>query len=201
MKLKKWEIALTAAVIATVLWGFHAERQQTALAEKLIRFHVVADSDCEGDQDIKLKVRDAVMEELDTILDGVTTREEAYTAIDRELGAITETANTVLRGTDTGDTATVTLTEESFPTRYYDTFTLPAGKYTSLRITIGEGAGHNWWCVVFPPLCTSAAVEERAAGSFSEDEIKLITEDGCGAVIRFKTLELIAKIKDWCGGR
>jgi stage II sporulation protein R len=79
MKLKKWEIALTAAVIATVLWGFHAERQQTALAEKLIRFHVVADSDCEGDQDIKLKVRDAVMEELNTILDGVTTREEAYT--------------------------------------------------------------------------------------------------------------------------
>ncbi|MBQ6540788.1 MAG: stage II sporulation protein R [Oscillospiraceae bacterium] len=197
MKLKKWEIALFAAVIIAVLWGINAEGQQEMLSEKLIRLHVVADSDDERDQEVKLLVRDAVTEKLGAMLSGVTARDEAYNIIDSNLCAISETANSVLSGVSPGDQASVTLTQESFPTRYYDTFTLPAGKYTSLKVVIGEGRGRNWWCVVFPPLCTAAASDLPAAESFSEDEIRLITDGGGSTVIKFRTLEIIAKIREW----
>ena len=197
MKLKKWETALFAAVIIAVLWGINAERQQEVLSGKLIRLHVVADSDDERDQEVKLLVRDAVTEKLGAMLCGVTARDEAYNIIDSNLCAISETANSVLSGALSGDQASVTLTQESFPTRYYDTFALPAGKYTTLKVVIGEGRGRNWWCVVFPPLCTAAASDLPAAESFSEDEIRLITDGGGSTVIKFRTLEIIAKIREW----
>lgn len=200
MRLKRWKIALILSVGSAILWGFNAAGQQVSLSEKLIRFHVVADSDSERDQKAKLMVRDAVLKELDGILQDVSARDEAFDLLEKKLGVIADTANSTLKRAGTGDTAAVTLVSESFPTRYYDTFALPAGKYTSLRITIGEGAGHNWWCVVFPPLCTTAAVEETAVDSFSADELRLITDDSGETVIKFKTLEIIARIKDWCSG-
>ena len=80
---------------------------------------------------------------------------------------------------------------ELFPTREYDTFSLPAGVYDSLRVTIGQGEGHNWWCVIFPPLCAQAAgLSEQAVQALSDDDVRLVTESDGGYVVRFRLLEL-----------
>ena len=85
----------------------------------------------------------------------------------------------------------VTLGAEHYPTRDYGTFALPAGVYTSLRVTLGAGAGHNWWCVIFPPLCAQAAgLSERAVQALSDDDVRLVTESDGGYVVRFRLLEL-----------
>lgn len=197
MKLKKWEIALFIAVIITVAWGVNTQNQQKQLADKLIRFHVVADSDDDEAQRIKLEVRNAVLSEVEQLLENATNRDEAEMIIGENLETIRKAAENELEAQNDESGIEVLLTKESFPTRYYDTFTLPAGDYTSLRITIGEGEGHNWWCVVFPPLCTGAALDEAEAASFTEAEFKLITENDTGTVIKFKALEIIAEIKEW----
>lgn len=85
----------------------------------------------------------------------------------------------------------VSLGPEHYPTRDYGTFALPAGVYTSLRVTLGAGAGHNWWCVIFPPLCAQAAgLSEQAVQALSDDDVRLVTESGGGYVVRFRLLEL-----------
>lgn len=91
------------------------------------------------------------------------------------------------------------LAELDFPTREYESFTLPAGNYLALQVVIGEGEGKNWWCVVFPPLCTAAAAEVPAsalAAGFSEEEVRLITEEDRGYVLKFKTLEWLEMLKE-----
>lgn len=197
MKLKKWEIALFVSVLITVIWGVNTQSQQNQLADKLIRFHVVADSDDEEDQRIKLEVRDAVLDEVEVLLKDAHSRKDAEMIIGENLAVIAKAAEIELVNQGDTNPVAVTLTEESFPTRYYDTFTLPAGNYTSLRVTIGEGAGHNWWCVVFPPICETAAIEEAELASFTESELELITEDNTETVIKFKTLEIFTKIREW----
>ena len=197
MKLKKWEIALFVSVLIAVIWGVNTQNQQKQLAEKLIRFHVVADSDDEEDQRIKLEVRDAVLNEVDVLLENVNDRDNAEVILSKNLDAIIKAAKKELKAQGDNNNVSVTLVEESFPTRYYDTFTLPAGNYTSLRVTIGEGKGHNWWCVVFPPICATAAIEDAEIASFTESELELITDDNTETVIKFKTLEMFTKIREW----
>ena len=91
---------------------------------------------------------------------------------------------------------------EDFPTREYENFSLPAGKYTALRVNIGSGSGKNWWCVMFPPLCTEAAAAEDFKNSgLDENQIKLITESSEGYVIKFKLMEIFAQLKTFlCDG-
>jgi stage II sporulation protein R len=95
---------------------------------------------------------------------------------------------------------------EAFPTRDYETFSLPAGQYTALRVVIGEGKGRNWWCVVYPPLCTTAALAGTGSGdnqsalkTLSSEEVKLISSDKPKYVLKFKTIEIIEKIKSVLG--
>ena len=197
MKLKKWEIALFVSVLIAVIWGINIQNQQKQLADKLIRFHVVADSDDEEDQRIKLEVRDAVLNKMELLLNDANSRVEAERIISENIDLITDVAKRELSEQGDINDVNVTLTEESFPTRYYDTFTLPAGNYTSLRITIGEGEGHNWWCVVFPPICTTAAIEDADTAAFTDSELELITEEDTETIIKFKTLEIFAKVREW----
>lgn len=188
-------MALSAAVL---LGGFYLGRQQQALADKLIRLHVVANSDSDPDQRLKLRVRDAVLAQTQALLDGA---EDPRAALAGHLDRIEQAANRCLARYGSADRAVVTLGEELFPTREYETFSLPAGTYTALRVTIGQGAGHNWWCVVFPSICMSASMEEleeaAAAAGLTDGEIKLITEDTEGYVLKFKTMELLQDIKNF----
>lgn len=168
---------------------------QRQLAAKLIRLHVVANSDSDEDQAVKLRVRDAVLQAAQPYVTGP----DAEGALAENLGALERAAAKALRSLGREDAVSVTLQNEAFPTRAYETFSLPAGVYRTLRVTIGAGAGHNWWCVVFPTLCTAASLDEletaAAAGGFSEGEVKLITGAEDGYVLKFRILELLEALK------
>lgn len=196
-KTMKW-IAFCACFAGICwIWGLIVDRQ--TLNEELLRLHVVADSDSEKDQDIKLKVRDAVIAGLSEDLAKIGDFETAETYIRENLAKIEKIANDTLKALGCEDTAVATLQEEAFDTRVYDTFTLPAGVYEALRITIGEGEGKNWWCVVFPTLCvpaTSDGFEDVAAGAGFSDSLTKSLEGEYE--IRFYLLDLIGK---WQGRR
>lgn len=190
-KLRPWELALLLALCFTLLCGTWAQGRQQVLAGKLVRLHVIADSDEDAAQAVKLQVRDAVLAYLEPQLADVTDIDAAQDIIAANLNGIAQAARAV-----TTDTVTVTLGPERYPTREYETFSLPAGEYTSLRVTLGAGEGHNWWCVIFPPLCVESALSDRAIETLSDDDVKLITEDGDGYVLRFRVLELWGKLTE-----
>jgi stage II sporulation protein R len=119
----------------------------------LIRFHVIANSDSVYDQAVKLKVRDAVLDQINDSLAEAASKEEAAGILSKESDAIIETANEVLRTEGVSYRATAKLGTSVFPTKTYGNLTLPAGKYNAYRIILGEGKGKNWWCVLYPPLC------------------------------------------------
>lgn len=143
-----------------------ADRER--LNEELIRLHVVANSDTAEDQNLKLLVRDAVITSLRQALADVQDTQQAKEYLEENIPKLQELANKTLDAAGSTQRAVVTLCREEFPTRQYDTFSLPAGVYEALRITIGEGEGKNWWCVVFPSLClpqTSQGFTDTAAGA------------------------------------
>ena len=181
------------------IWGVIADRE--SLNEELIRLHVVANSDSEEDQMVKLRVRDAVVESLREDMAKITDFELARAYIEENLPKIQQTANDCLEILGYEGNAVATLGEEAFDTRYYDTFTLPAGVYESLRITIGEGEGKNWWCVVFPTLCvpaTSDGFEDVAAGAGFPDTLTAALEGDSGYEVRFYLLDLLGKWQASC---
>lgn len=162
MKRHLRRIALVAFVVVCIYgWGIVTDSQ--ALEENFLRLHVVGASDSKEDQDVKLLVRDAVLASLEEGLDDLTDPAAAYDYVARMLPKVKEAADRCLQEAGFSDTVAVSLTEEAFPTRDYDTFSLPAGVYQALRVVIGEGEGKNWWCVVFPQLCVGEDFVETAS--------------------------------------
>lgn len=192
-------LALVCVLIygAFLLGGVMEDR--AALSEDVVRLHVVAASDSEEDQAVKLQIRDAVVEELSGALEGMTTVGEAKEYLAEHLDDIQEIANAVLERAGFPDTVQVSLEQEAFDTRVYDTFTLPAGVYEALRIVVGEGEGKNWWCVVFPKLCMSATGDEFAAaavgGGFSDTLTKTVQGEK-GYEVRFFILDCLGRLQN-----
>lgn len=173
------------------------------LHDELIRLHVVANSDSVEDQNIKLQVRDAVIGSLQQAMADATDMDQAREYIQEHLPQIQAAANAVLKELGSDDSAIVTFMEESFPARQYDTFSLPSGIYQSLRITIGDGQGKNWWCVVFPSLCFQASasdVEDVAAGAGFSDGLSNTVTRQEGYQIRFFFLDLLGKMENFFFG-
>lgn len=185
--------------LAALIWCGSLIADREKLNEELIRLHVVANSDSEEDQTIKLRVRDAVTESLKEDMANIQNVEQAKTYIRENLGKIEQAANRVLQELGETDRAVATFQEEEFDTRYYDTFTLPAGLYESLRITIGEGEGKNWWCVVFPTLCIPATTEgfaDVAAGAGFPETLTGALEGKDAYEIRFFLLDALGKLEN-----
>ena len=156
MKKRVVSLILLAASALTVTLCAVLQAQSQRMADKIIRLHVVANSDTNADQAVKLAVRDAVLREAGRVLDGAEDPKQAVAA---QLPALEAAANAELQRQGSEDLARVSFRRELFPTREYDTFSLPAGVYDSLRVTIGQGEGHNWWCVIFPSLCVPATAD------------------------------------------
>ena len=173
--------------------------EDEALYDSVIRLHVLANSDGEEDQALKLKVRDAVLARAGELLAGVDTLEGAETVLAASLDDLARHAAACLAENGSAYPVRVTLGREQYPTRYSEKLAFPAGEYLSLRVLIGKGAGQNWWCVLFPPLCLSAAtakgdVTPLAAG-LTEEQYRMITESGNTKYkLRFKVLETA---KEW----
>ena len=156
-RLHVWELALLLALAAAILWGAASLSRQEDLGRKVIRLHVIANSDSPEDQALKLRVRDRVLARAQEILEQSADMEQAEQALTAALPELTREARETLAAEGCAQPVQARLEPAEFPTKDYDGFSLPAGKYLALRVIIGQGAGQNWWCVVFPPLCTAAA--------------------------------------------
>ncbi len=201
-KLKICEIASLLALATVLLWGAWTAHSQDMLARKMIRLHVIANSDSEQDQTLKLQVRDKVLTEATAILEEADNMPQAAQKLEESLPKMEAIASEEIRGQGYDYPVAAELEESEFPTKEYDGFRLPSGEYLALRIVIGEGAGHNWWCVVFPPLCTTAAtdLEQTAiAAGLDEEDISLITEEDDGYVLKFHAVELWENLRQWLG--
>lgn len=186
---KKWEWALLLSLLLTFTLGAFWPGEQESIESKVTRLHVLANSDSEEDQALKLLVRDGVLEE--------AKKWEGKPMDAAFLSAIQKAAQKVVLEEGCHYPVQVEKRDTYFDTREYDTFSLPAGVYDALRVTIGEGAGHNWWCVLLPPLCAPACEEEfldTAQENFSPGEIRYMTGDGLQYKVRFKVAELLAQL-------
>ena len=187
----------TYLVLVTLCWLFLAGTvlRQQALASKLIRIHVLAASDSAEDQAVKLQVRDAVLRQLSELTEHCADRKDAAAVMISHADLLGKTAaNTA------GRQVSLQLSPESYGTRHYETFSLPAGEYLSLQIRIGEGNGKNWWCVAFPMVCMAATAEELEAAAVSAGidggELRLMTGEETDIEVRFIVLEWLASLKE-----
>lgn len=200
-KIIKRLVFLTVLVSCFYTGALLADKEK--LHDEVIRLHVVGASNSMEDQTIKLQVRDAIIVSLQQALEDATDIEQAKSYILDHLPQIEAAANAVLQELGSEDIAVVSFMEEAFPVRDYDTFSLPSGVYNSLRITIGDGNGKNWWCVVFPSLCfqaSSTGVEDVAAGAGFSDELSNTVTRQEGYQIRFYFLDMLGKIENFFFG-
>ena len=201
--LRRWELALLLGVACAALLGVWLDGAQAALSDQVIRLHVLANSDSEADQALKLRVRDRILAEAEELFVPGAGRAELLRAHLYDLAA----AGAEVVG-EAGYSYPVTASlvhDYWFPTKTYTDFALPAGAYTALRIEIGAGGGQNWWCVVFPPLClgsVSETTQETALeAGLTENQVSLMTGEDEGYVVKFKAVELLEQFKGWLEGR
>lgn len=189
-------ILLLVCCVLTIVLCTALQAEQRELSDKLLRLHVVADSDNPYDQAVKLRVRDAVLKRAEELMHGET---DPKSCLREHLPELSDAAEACLAELGCTQKVSVRLGKELFPTREYDTFALPAGVYDSLRVTLGSGRGHNWWCVIFPSICMTASMDEMkqaaVAAGLSDRELRLITESSPRYVLKFKALELLQKLK------
>lgn len=199
----KRTLTFLAAALLTVCGWFFADLAEDSrtLSGQILRLHVVAASDSREDQAVKLQVRDAILAQLQPCMEDVHSAEEAQQRLEARLPQLEAAANLTLRQAGHTDTACVTLTQEAFPTREYDSFRLPAGPYRSVRVTIGPGKGQNWWCVVFPELCSAATTEAFAQaasmGGLSQPLAGSLTGE---YEVRFWLLDRIGDLRNFLRG-
>ncbi len=181
-------------VFTANLLPVHGEEE---IYDTVVRLHVLANSDSEDDQALKLAVRDEVLSITSTRLGDCKTREEARAVLCDILPEIQEKAQKKVRSLGYDYPVDLVLGIEDYPTKEYESCTFPAGEYLSLRVIIGEGAGQNWWCCLFPPLCLSSATDKTQnedafiSVGLSDEQYKIITEtDSPKYKARFKILEV-----------
>lgn len=168
------------------LCGFTGQCE--GVSDRVLRLHILAASDSEADQALKLKVRDAILAQTGGSLDGIYNTNLAEETLESMLPTIEAIAAEVLCENGVDDSVHVELCDMYFETRTYETVTLPAGEYRALRVTIGEGKGHNWWCVVFPPMCLSSACEQDVSDVLTDKQTDIVTNTSRYEV-RLKLLE------------
>ena len=184
-------------LIGMLLLGVLPTHGEAEIYDSVVRLHVLANSDSENDQALKLQVRDGVLAATAELLSDCTTREQALEVIGANLDTIRRSAQEVIEREGAGYDVTVKLCEEDYPTKNYESVCFPAGRYMSLQVCIGEAEGKNWWCVLFPGMCLSAASKTDAEQAFIQagltpEQYKLVTEsDGAKYKLRFKFLEIL----------
>ena len=200
---KMVKCVFACALLAAFVWCGTVIADRQRLNEELIRLHVVANSDRVEDQELKLLVRDAIITSLRQALADVRDTEQAKEYLQENLPKLQELANKTLDAAGSAQQAVVTLCREGFPTRQYNTFSLPAGIYEALRVTIGDGAGENWWCVVFPSLCvpqTSQGFSDTAAGAGFPDALSGALTGEEPYQIRFYLLDKLGELEKFLAG-
>lgn len=190
--------AVFVGIVITCTFSAYADKTESAIAENLIRLHVVANSDSDIDQNLKLKVRDAIVEEVGYLFSDNTNKETARREIEANIDDIECIAQKVVTEAGFDYDVSVTMGSADFPTKVYGNVTLPAGTYEALKVVIGSGNGQNWWCVLFPPLCfVDEAAEmptesqEILRSSMTDEQYAMVTDSGTMPIkVKFKAYEM-----------
>lgn len=164
------------------------------ISDQVFRLHILANSDSAEDQQLKLKVRDEILKKGETVFSSSNSLEETIELCKNNIALFQQTAEQCLKDNGSDHDVKVYLDKEYFNTREYDEITLPSGIYNALKIEIGQGKGHNWWCVMFPAICLSSVTDDELNKYLSEDEQKLVNSDSKYEV-RFKIVEIYEKVK------
>lgn len=187
--LKALCLALVLSVVLSLCGVAEFSQECSGIRDNVLRLHVLANSDSEEDQANKLAVRDAILEETRDVTQGAQSKKEAIEKVTAALPRLKEAAERCLKQAGCEDAVTVQLRETYFGTREYESGTLPAGWYTALRVTIGAGAGHNWWCVVYPAMCLSSAQNRQYWSEVLDDSQCDIVQHPDRYAVRFKIVE------------
>ena len=187
---------VAAAFFIAVCVSFSTfENSCEELRGDVLRIHIIANSDSAADQSLKLSVRDAVLSALSPLFCGASSKSEEEQITRENLRRAQETAQAAVRESGFDYDVKAELKNTFFDTRYYDNFTMPAGYYDALTVTIGDGKGQNFWCVLYPALCVGAGTKEEMKENLSEDEYGVITAEN--VEYRFKVVEYYQKIRDF----
>ena len=168
--------ALTAAALRAHMEMTEERAAQAELAASVIRFRVLADSDRQKDQEVKLAVRDALLERMGDLLQGAETAEDTRRLLEENLDTLRQEAEMAVRREGSGVPVSLELTRDEFPLRVYGDLRFPAGEYETLRVTLGSGSGRNWWCLLFPSLCFQDALRPVLSGE-GERKLKYVLSD------------------------
>ena len=202
--LRLLSIGLALTLIICVIYGSIVQDQ---IADSVVRLHIVANSNSDADQEVKLKIRDAILEYVSEEYPNGATKEEAAKHLKGNLAEIEEIAIDVLKKSGFDHMVSANYGVYSFPTKEYDGLALPAGKYEAVRVELGQAKGENWWCIMFPPLCVADAsslkLDEEAMGQLkdglSHENYQLITEINEGnsgkIKVKFRIVELVENSK------
>lgn len=182
----------------------YAKSVSNDISNSVFRLHIIANSDSVFDQELKLSVRDRILKDAGYLFENSTSAQDAAQIAKENLSSICEIALSEVEENGFDYKVTAKVDKFAFPTKTYQDISLPAGKYTALRIEIGEAKGKNWWCVMFPPLCLTDGVlalneesKETLKNNLTTEEYNLVTKSPSGAVpveVRFKIVEIFQKI-------
>lgn len=190
--------AFFISLVLSIAITAYSDGIQEDLQDNLIRLHIIANSDSADDQNIKLMVRDAVLEET-----GKKMETQGRAEIIKNLDEIEKTANRILAENGFEYTADAVYGKFAFPKKEYGGMTLPSGEYYGVRVILGNGAGHNWWCVMYPPLCVaeegSVFADDKARTllkeSLNDQSYELVTQSGRDVVVKFKAVEMVQELR------
>lgn len=199
---KFWILTITLTFLLMIAFDSLSlfQKECREIQEDVLRLHILANSDSEEDQAVKLKVRDRILLESGELFNTVGDKSSAQEKAAENTDKVEQIAKEVLAEEGFSYPVTAKVTRQFFDTRVYDGFTMPAGWYDSLQVILGEGEGRNWWCVLYPPLCISAAekTQEKLEENFTEGE-RQVLESEPEYEVRFFIVELAGKIGNWLG--
>ena len=194
---KNIELGVLFGLICAIVLSFaRFEVRCDELRQNVLRLHIIANSDSDADQALKLAVRDRILKTSSQIFEDCNSVDSAITVAKSEIDKITATANDVIKQNGFSYTARADVDKSYFDTRVYDDFTLPAGNYNSLIVRLGEGKGKNWWCVVFPCVCVPTATDASLSDSVSNSAAQT-AQNPQNYKMKFKTAELYEQLKNF----
>ena len=198
---KRFCVAIVVTLVLLLLLSYLPIHGEAEVYDTVLRLHILANSDSEEDQALKLKVRDGVLAVTAPLLENATTRDQAEAIVRSHMTDIQSAAEAVVAENGSKQTVTVMLDLEDYPTRNYESCAFPAGEYLSLRVCLGAAEGQNWWCVLFPPLCMTAATADRdtealclSAGLTGEQYRMIADTESTKYKLRFKILEVAEEL-------
>ena len=192
LRRKRWECTIILTLFFALCYAAVCDTAQQQLADDVIRLRVVAHSDSAEDQRLKLQVRDRILTLMQPLQQQADSPQQMKQLLREQMQAFANAAQQEVYENGHTERITACLAYEWYPTREYETFALPAGKYNGLQIRIGQAQGHNWWCVLYPSLCLDLASEQQ----LTSEEHALIHQEGPAYTFRFRTAELLGNLRN-----